>query len=75
MNKLLYKNQSAYRLHHSCETALLNISDKWLKAMDNSHLVGTVFLDLSKAFDLVSHNIDKSAQSLDKNKGVPRGSI
>lgn len=36
MNKLLYKNQSAYRPHHSCETALLNISDKWLKAMDNS---------------------------------------
>ena len=25
--------------------------------MDNSELVGTVFLDLSKAFDLVSHDI------------------
>jgi len=51
------KNQSAYRYYHSCETALLNISDKWLKAMDNSELVGTVFIDLSKAFDLVSHDI------------------
>ena len=54
MKTLLYKNQSAYRPHYSCETALLNISDKWLKAMDNSGLVDP---DLSKAFDLVSHDI------------------
>ena len=38
-------------------TALLNISDNWLKAMDNSELAGIVFLDLSKAFDLVNHDI------------------
>ena len=57
MNKLLYKKQSAYCPHYSCETVLLNISDKWLKAMDNCDLVETVFLDLSKAFDLVSHDI------------------
>lgn len=57
MNKLFYKNQSAFHPYHSCETALLNISEKWLKAMDKSELVGTVFLDLSKAFDLVSHDI------------------
>lgn len=73
MNKLFYKNQSAYRPYHSCETAPLNISDKWLKAMDNSELVITVFLDLSKAFDLVNHdiiiagriylNVNKSVQS------------
>ena len=56
-NNLLCSNQSAYRPYHSCETALLNISDNWLKAMDNSELVGTVFLDLSKAFDLVNHDI------------------
>ena len=56
-NNLLYSDQSAYRPFHPCETALLNISDNWLKAMDNSELVGTVFLDLSKAFDLVNHDI------------------
>ena len=43
-NNLLFCNQSAYRPYHSCETALLNISDNWFKAMDNSGLVGTVFL-------------------------------
>ena len=52
LNNLLYSNQSTYHPCHSCETALPNISDNWLKAMDNSKLVATVFLDLSKAFDL-----------------------
>ena len=54
---MLYSNQSAYCPHHSRETALFNISDNWLKAMDNSELVGAVFSDLSKAFDLVNHDI------------------
>jgi len=54
---MLYSNQSAYRPRHSRETALFNISDNWLKAMDNSELVGAVFSDLSKAFDLVNHDI------------------
>ena len=64
-NNLLYGNQSAYRPYHSCETALLNISDNWLKAIDNSELAGTVFLDLSKAFDLVNH--DSLLAKLDKH--------
>ena len=55
-------NPSARRwnITHSAatsETALLSLTDNWLKAMDNSKLVGLVFLDLSKAFDLVSHDI------------------
>ena len=59
-NKLLYINQSAYRANHSCETALLNITDKWLKEMDGSKLVATVFMDLSNSFDLVSHDVLRS---------------
>ena len=54
-NNLLYSNRSTYHPYHSCETALLNINR--LRAMDNSERFGTVFLDLSKAFDLVNHDI------------------
>ena len=56
-NNLIYRNQSAYRPHHSCETALLNLNDNWLKVMESRKLVDSVLLDLSKAFDLVEHDL------------------
>ena len=31
--------------------------DEWLSAINNNELVGTVFIDLSKAIDLVNHDI------------------
>ena len=31
--------------------------DTWLKAIDDNQLVGTIFLDLQKAFDVVDHSI------------------
>ena len=42
---------------HSCGTALLKITDKWMEAIDMGLFVGTVFLDLRKAFDLVNHDV------------------
>ena len=54
---LLYERQSGFRANHSCETALTAIIDDWITAIDNNEIVGTVLLDLSKAFDLVSHNL------------------
>ena len=54
---LLYERQSGFRANHSCETALTAIVDDWLTAIDNGEIVGTVLLDLSKAFDLVNHRL------------------
>ena len=54
---LLYERQSGFRSKHSCETALTAIVDDWISAIDNNEIIGTVLLDLSKAFDLVSHRL------------------
>ena len=56
-NRLLYNHQSGFRKLHSCQTALTKIVDNWLHAINNSETVGTVFLDLTKAFDLVNHKL------------------
>ncbi|KAL9957026.1 hypothetical protein ACROYT_G038609 [Oculina patagonica] len=80
-NKLLYINQSAYRANHSCETALLNITDKWLKEMDNSKLVETVFMDLKNGSLHTSVTAHSNApchslsSPLELKLGVPQGSI
>ena len=56
---LLYKSQSGFRKHHSCNTALIKFVDSWLKSIDNGELVGAIFFDLRnfKAFDVVDHNL------------------
>jgi retron-type reverse transcriptase len=53
----IFNTQSGFRTKHSCETALTNIVDNWIKAINNEKLIGTIFLDLSKAFDLVNHKL------------------
>jgi len=55
--KTLYQRQSGLRPNHSCQTALVNILDDWISAIDTSTNVGSFFVDLSKAFDLVDHTI------------------
>ena len=56
-NGLFYSRQSGFRTNHSCQTALVKLLDDWIAAIDNNEIVGTVFLDLSKAFDLVDHSL------------------
>ena len=49
--------QSAYRPHHSTETALLHIQNDILTSIDNKEVTLLVLLDLSAAFDTVDHTI------------------
>ena len=49
--------QSAYRENHSTDTALLKVKADLLDAMDGKEVVCLILLDLSVAFDTVSHDI------------------
>ncbi len=53
----LHPNQSGFRQKHSCETALISLNDKWLQAPDQGRIIGSVFVDFRKAFDMVDHEI------------------
>ena len=48
---------SAARKHHSTEYALTLLCDKISSAIDNNELTVGMFIDLSKAFDTVTHQI------------------
>ena len=54
---LLFSKQSGFRLNHSCQTALTELIDRWLRAIDDGDITGAVFLDLAKAFDLLNHEL------------------
>ena len=54
---LLHKTQSGFRSQHSCETALVNMIDSCLNAIDNGKMIGVVLVDFKKAFDLVVYQI------------------
>ena len=50
-------NQFGFRSRHSTIHAVLSIVDKIQQAIENNQFSCRVFLDLSKAFDTVNHNI------------------
>ena len=55
-NNLLSKQQFGFRKGRSTETATTLFLDDIHKAMDKSQLTGAIFIDLSKAFDTISHS-------------------
>ena len=48
---------AGFRKNHSTQNALLKITKKWKHTLDKGKKVGTTFMDLSKAFDTVNHNL------------------
>ena len=53
--RLLPDLQSAYRAHHSTETAVLRVMSDILDALDRGDFAVLTLLDLSAAFDTVDH--------------------
>ena len=54
---LIHETQSGFRQKHSCQTALVKLVDQWMSCIDKGDIIGSLFLDFRKAFDLVNHNI------------------
>ena len=55
--RIIYNKQFAFRPGYSTYMALLDFCDKIANAFENKEFVIGIFLDLSKAFDCISHDI------------------
>ena len=51
--KLLNPNHHGFRSHHSTSTAMIQMYDTWVEAVDRGELAGVCMLDMSAAFDVV----------------------
>ena len=52
---IIPNQQFGFRRKSSCELALASAINNWAKAVDQGRYVGTLLIDLSKAFDMVPH--------------------
>ena len=55
--KVIYEYQFEFRKGYSTEQAILEISDNTKTSIDNNETTCGLFLDFSKAFDTVNHQI------------------
>ena len=56
-NNLLHPSHHGFRAKHNTSTALLQMMDVWLEALDNDDITAVIMLDLSAAFDVVDHEV------------------
>ena len=56
-NNLHYSSQYGFREKHSTELAAAEVINRVIKKMDSNKIPINVYLDLSKAFDTLDHNI------------------
>ena len=56
-NNLLTEHQHGFRAQHSTETAIIHFVNNVYKCLEEKLYVGGVFIDLSKAFDTLNHQI------------------
>ena len=62
-HNILFENRFGFRPQHSKNMAVIKLVDKIVKAANNNEITAGIFLDLSKAFDTIKHDIllDKMA--------------
>ena len=57
INSFQSEYMAAYRKKYSNNHVLIRLIENWKKALDEKFLVGTVLMDLSKAFDCIPHDL------------------
>ena len=53
INSFLSEYMAAYREKYSTNNVLIRLIENWKKALNEKFLVGTVLMDLSKAFNCI----------------------
>ena len=56
-SRLLYSQQSGFRMSHSVLTCLLKCTNDWYLNIENGTYTSVTFIHLKKAFDTVNHEI------------------
>ena len=56
-HNILYKYQFGFKEKHGTTSALIVLTDKIATAINEGNVVVGVFLDFSKAFDMLDHSI------------------
>jgi Reverse transcriptase (RNA-dependent DNA polymerase) len=54
-NQIIPPQQLGFRSKSSCELALVHALEGWMGAVDKGEMVDALLIDLSKAFDSISH--------------------
>ena len=57
MNVHLSPFMSAYWKNYNMQHVLLRLLEEWTEHLDKNEIVGEILMDLSKAFDYVSHDL------------------
>ena len=57
MDTFLNKLSCGFRKADSTQNALFKLLQRWQKELDNSGLVGTIVMELSKAYDCLPHGL------------------
>ena len=56
-HKILHTSQYGFQTNLSCQLAILEVQDRLIRTLNNRECCVGVFVDLSKSFDTLDHNI------------------